>query len=230
MNEYQNTVLPTPTYIQSNEAEKFNSPSNPPTLFNFPAESQVERSSRGLALILRDKKSQVLQKRLIPVFKPFSPNSPKTPISAFLPGHSQATPSAVPFSTPGRPSFPTLPVTPLPAPRDTEEASYLSGLAGQCHSHSHHPGPFNTNQRCWTQPKGLRRWEWHPNQNPSRLPGWKDHTQQDVHTPTTGASLPTQASHRHPSHVLRYSREPLSGAPCCFHLQTKTRLFSTQLT
>lgn len=125
--------------------------------FSFPAESQVERSSRGLALILRDKENQRLEKCLIPVLKPVSPYPPKTLAPAFLPDPSQAVPCAAPLSAAGQLCFPTQLVTPRPAPRDTEEKGPLKSQAGWCHSHSHRPWPFNTTSTAGSGPSASDR-------------------------------------------------------------------------
>lgn len=71
MDKNQNTVPPTPTHIPSTEARESTRHPLLPSLLSSPAESQAECSSRGLALIFRDKESQVLDKCLIRVSKPF---------------------------------------------------------------------------------------------------------------------------------------------------------------
>ena len=134
----------------------------------------------------------------------------------------------IPSSTPGRPSFPTQPVTPLPAPRDSEETSYLGGQAGWCHSHSHHPDPSTPTSSAGSGPNAsdaesdiqTRAW-------PAWLQG--PHTAGHTH-PHPRASLPTQAAHRHPPHTLCYTQEPPWRGHPAASACAETRLLSTQLT
>lgn len=113
-------------------------------------------------------------------------------------------------STPGRPSFPTQPVTPLPTPRGSEETSYLGGQAGRCRSHSHHPDP--SSQRALleaAQTPPTLRVTFKPEPG---LRGCKDHTQQDVHAPTLGPlSLPGPHTDTHLTHCATHRSPPLGG-------------------
>lgn len=192
MHKYQNTVVPTPAYILSTEAESPTYCPLLPNLLNFPAESQVERSRRGLALIFRDKESQVLEKCLILVFKPFSPYSRKTPTSASLPGPSQATPT-LPGSPPvGGPPFPhslwngcLLPGTRRkPATSEARQAGALPTAVTHGSStptSSAGSGPTASKARATFKPEP-------PRLRPVRLEG--------PHTAGQGPPHP-QASHRH---------------------------------
>jgi hypothetical protein len=152
----------------------------------------MERSRRGLALILRDKESQVLEKCFIPVLKSFSPCFPKTPTTASLPDPSQATPCC-PGPHPGRHSFPTQLVTPQPTPRDTEETGYLRDQADWCHSHSHQLWPFNTALLSWKQPKESLTSRDSKPEPPVDCKTRK--TTQRACTPPLSGLLPTQAPH-----------------------------------
>lgn len=169
----------------------------------------MERSRRGLALILRDNDSQVRGKCFILAFKSFSPYSPKTQASTSLPNSSQSTPllswappQAALFShaicdtsvhsqrhrgnqSPQRPGR----LVPFPPPSDS---------------------PFNTNHACWKQPKSLQR-PVTPNQSllgASRPEG--PHTQ-DVHTPPVASSPPRPHTDTHTA---------VPHTPCCYEQQT----------
>lgn len=74
MDKYQNTVgPPPPIYYQPRQKGPTGHPVLP-NLLNFPAESQAERSSRGLALIFRDKELSAGEMPY-PAFQALSPDS-----------------------------------------------------------------------------------------------------------------------------------------------------------
>ena len=186
-------MLPTPTHVPSTEARESTRHPPLPSLLSSPAESQAECSSRGLASIFRDKESQVLEKCLIRVSKPFL-LTPSTPTPASLPGPSQA------VSTPGRPSFPTQPGTCCLLTRTWSKPA-TSEQGGRVPFP--HPQPLNTHWLHWKH--CLQHPECHPNPSLCGLQGWRDHTQQDMHPPDTLGPQPSQASHRHPPHALHPS-------------------------
>lgn len=177
----------------------------------------MERSRRGLALILIDEESQVLGECFILAFKSFSPYSPKTQPSTSLSSPSQSTPllawappQAAFFShaicdttvhsqrhrgnqPPQRPGR----LVPFPQPSD---------------------GPFNTNHPCWKQPKSLQR-PVTPNQSllGASRPGG----------PHIGCAhpicglFPTQTPHRHSHSHTSYTNSTIHSSPsqgiCSLH-------------
>lgn len=172
----------------------------------------MERSRRGLALILIDEESQVLGECFILAFKSFSPYSPKTQPSTSLSSPSQSTPllawappQAAFFShaicdttvhsqrhrgnqPPQRPGR----LVPFPQPSD---------------------GPFNTNHPCWKQPKSLQR-PVTPNQ--SLLGGFKarrtTHRMCTPHLWPLPHPDPTQTlTQPYLIHQFYYTQQPLSG-------------------
>lgn len=167
----------------------------------------MERSRKGLALILRDKDSQLLGKCFILAFKSFS-HSPKTQASTSLPSPSQSTP-LLSWAPPQAALFPTQFVTLLSTPRDTEEISHLRDQADWCHSHSHQTVPSTPTSRAGSNPRASNtqclqtRASW-------GLQGQKDHTQ-DVHTPPVASSPPRPHTDTH---------TVVPHTPCCYKQQT----------
>lgn len=150
---------------------------------------------------------------LIPVFKPSSLDSPKTPTTACLSSPSQATPM-LPHAPPqDGPSFPHSLGHPCPFP----------GQAGWCHSHSHHPHPstapalLEVTQELtpnWSQPQAAR---------PER-----PHTEGHVMSPPP-QSEPHANTHTWPYLIEPHTHySPLPGLSCPLPSWTKPMLLNTQ--
>lgn len=195
--------------MQSPEAEKPLPLPLPPDLSHFPADSPVKLPAEAWLSFEEIKRAKGWRNASSRFSSPVLLIPPGLPL---LPS-SLAPPRLHPALSrphPGRPCFPTQPVTPLPL-RNTEETRYLRGRVGWCHSHSHHPGPFNTNPLPWQRPRPSNAESDIQNRASAPRLG-KPHTA--GHTrPHPWASLPTQASHRHPPHTLCCTRSPSRGHP-----------------